>query len=79
MSYRFYTDPIPSTDNELQSECWYCGEHHITSEYTKLQGTAFISPCGVGHSPTTKVKGFDTVCLTPPVFPEDEIEEEEPQ
>lgn len=73
---KFYTDPIPTVESELQSECWYCGEHHITSEWKKLHGVAFSSPCEVGHSPTTKVEGFKTICLTPPIFPQ---EEEVPQ
>lgn len=55
---------------QLASECWYCGEFHITSEWRSKLGVEFVSPCEVGHSPRTKVVGIDTICLTPPVIPQ---------
>lgn len=54
----------------LASECWYCGEFHITNEWRSRLGVEFISPCSVKHSPRTKVEGLDTICLTPPVLPQ---------
>lgn len=57
---------------QLVSECWYCGDFHITSEWVRRKGVEFLSPCQVGHSPRTKVEAFDTICLTPPVLPQED-------